>query len=391
MTNKDFCRMMYSGPDPRTEAINEFRRLYGGQGHLFRAPGRVNLIGDHTDYNGGFVLPIAIGYETIAAARVRDDTRVKIYSVNFRQGYEFDLASLPPPEKGRWWNYVLGVAWALQGAGFPLRGMDAVVAGNVPIGAGLSSSAALEVVLALAFLCVSESATLQPQEIASICQKAENDYVGMKCGIMDQFIALAGKKQTALLLDCRSLEYKYFPLPELARIVVVDSGQRRELLHSGYNQRLDECRQAANLWGLPSLRGLNADHLVKGQDMPSNLLARARHVFNENRCTLQAAQALEGGDLGQAGELMKESHISLRDDFSVSTSAVDELWMTLCHSAGVYGARLTGGGFGGCLVALGDQRMLASIKPELFDSYRKKYGFEPVIHLCQSVDGAGEL
>jgi galactokinase len=330
----------------------------------FRAPGRVNLIGDHTDYNEGFVLPVAIDLECVVRATRRDDATVNV------RWHEADDRSA---------SYVDGVVLALDRRGRPAIGIDAEVASTVPVGSGLSSSAALEVALALA-LCDATGFELPQAELALACQEAEQLATGVPCGVMDQLASLAGRAGCALLIDCRSLEVEPIPIPASLELVVVHSGLPRTLAGSAYAERRASCERAAGELGLAALRDATAEQVANDP--------RARHVVSENARVLRAAAALRAGDSGALGRLLHESHASLRDDFEVSTPELDVLAEAL-ESAGALGARLTGAGFGGCVVALADRGSAGTIAARATADYRSATGCEPVAYLCHAVDGAG--
>lgn len=329
----------------------------------FRAPGRVNLIGDHTDYNEGFVLPVAIQLQCLVRASPRTDSSVVADSS------EGDARSQ---------RYVEGVIDALARRGRRPVGIDAEIVSTVPLGAGLSSSAAFEVALALA-LCDAASFDLSPMELALACQEAEQMATGVPCGIMDQLTSVGGRAGCALLIDCRSLEIDPIPIPESLSIIVVHSGLPRALAESPYAERRAACEAAAARLGLAALRDASA---VRVEDD-----VRARHVVSENARVLQAAEALRDGDLDTLGLLLSASHASLRDDFEVSTPELDLLAVEL-ERAGVFGARLTGAGFGGCVVALARREEAESVAAHAAERYRAAIGLEPTAFICTAVDGA---
>jgi galactokinase len=331
-----------------------------------RAPGRVNLIGDHTDYNEGFVLPVAIDLECTVHATLRGDGEVRVVSDQADQGTQ---------------RYVEGVVDALAGRGRPPVGIDATVSSTVPRGSGLSSSAALEVSVALA-LCEAASFELSPVELALACQEAEQRATGVPCGIMDQLASVAGRAGHALLIDCRSLEVEPIPIPDSLAIVVLHSGLPRVLVESAYAERRAACERVAARLGLPALRDAGADQV---RDEP-----RARHVVSENDRVLRAAAALRSGDVDELGALLSASHASLRDDFEVSTPELDLLAGEL-ERAGALGARLTGAGFGGCVVALARRVDAGAVAARAARAYRAATGLEPVSYLCRAVDGAGPV
>jgi galactokinase len=342
-----------------------------------RAPGRVNLIGDHTDYNDGFVLPVAIDLECAVRARRRDDARVHVRSVELGSEVEFgddDPRTIEP----EWGRYVAGVAASLAARGRPAVGLDAVVSSTVPVGAGLSSSAALEVSVALA-LCDAAGFELTPLEIALACQEAEHAALGIQSGIMDQLASVSGRAGCALLIDCRSYEVEPIPLPPDLALVVVHSGIARALAGSEYAERRLACERVAEALGLRALRDAAPEQVA---DEP-----RARHVVSENERVLAAARALRAGDVAALGPLLDASHASLRDDFDVSTPELDALVSAL-RDAGAIGARLTGAGFGGCVIALADRADAAGIAAEASARYRDETRLEPTTWLCRAVDGA---
>jgi galactokinase len=376
-----------------------FKKYFGEEPtRFFRAPGRVNLIGEHTDYNDGFVLPCAIDYHTVVAVQPRPDNQVSLVAADFgEQVSNFDLTSeITRDEVAPWSNYVRGVAWAMTQRGYRLRGMNMVIAGNVPLAAGLSSSASLEVVVGTAFNQLSEL-HLDGKTIALIGQHAENDFVGMKCGIMDQFISTLGQKDHALLIDCRSLDYRAVPIPPNVAIVIVNSNFKREglgLLNSEYNTRRQECEAAAAHFGVPALRDVSPDVFALHEDeLPETVAKRARHVITENARTKAAVEALSKGDLAWMGKLMAESHVSMRDDFEITVPAIDalvEIVRAVIGNAG--GVRMTGGGFGGCIVALVPQEFVSQVKTAIVEKYpTASGGLEATIYVCRASAGAGQL
>jgi len=363
---------------------------------IFQAPGRVNLIGEHTDYNDGFVLPVAIDRQVVLAARLREDRRVRLWATHFRQGSEFSLDQIVPDASAPWSNYVRGVALMLQQEGFALRGMDAVIAGNVPIGSGLSSSAAIEVATAVTFrdLCHLDIA---PVALALLCQRAENEFVGMKCGIMDQFIAVLGQRHHALLIDCRSLDYELVPLPEGVSIVVCDTMKRRGLVDSEYNARRQECEQGvailrAYLPDVKALRDVTSQDLARyGHLLPPVVRKRCAHVVSENERTLQAVAALWAGQVEEFGRLMDQSHVSLRDDYEVSCRELDCMVELARVAPGCLGARMTGAGFGGCTVNLVQTEATEAFRQQVAEEYQREMGVKPEIYVCEASAGAGGL
>ncbi len=374
-------------PRSRTRALTLFAERFGAPAALVaHAPGRVNLIGDHTDYNGGFVLPMAIDRATWIALRARPDRRVVCYSEGFQQTLEFDLDHL---ERGRGWGeYVKGVAWALEESGRRLQGWEGAVAGDVPIGAGLSSSASLELAAAAAFIQVADL-RWDPVEMARLAQRAENEWVGMNCGIMDQITAAAGRAGHALLIDCRSTETSPVPLPSGVVAMVMDTATRRDLVDSAYNQRRAQCEAGARFFGVPMLRDLTEERLVaEGGGLDEVVLRRCRHVVTENGRTTAAARAMAAGDPAEVGMLMDQSHRSLRDDFAVSTPELDTMVTTARRIDGCHGARLTGAGFGGSAVALVDAGRAEEFAAAVAAGYEAAVGRRAHIYRCAAASGA---
>jgi galactokinase len=345
----------------------------------FRAPGRVNLIGDHTDYNDGFVLPMAIDLECRARGFAAE--RVRVRSRGAAADLAADGSDDPASATPSWGRYVAGVVRALAERGRPPAGIDVDVESTVPAGSGLSSSAALEVSLALA-LAAAGGMSLEPRELARACQRAEQAATGVPSGIMDQLTSVCGRAGHALLIDCRTLESRYVPVPESLAFVVVHSGLPRELRGTAYAERRAECERDARALGVASLRDATTEQVA---DRP-----RARHVVSENERTLAAADALEAGDAATLGRLMDGSHASLRDDFEVSTPELDLLTSCL-RDAGALGARLTGAGFGGCVVAVADVHDAPRVAREGAAAYAARSGREPTTWLPRAADGAGPL
>lgn len=368
-----------------------FRRRFGGPPALLaRAPGRVNLIGEHTDYNDGFVLPMAIDRSIRIALAPRDDRRVVLHSLDFDTRADFDLARLEHSDDG-WPEYLRGVAWALREAGLSLRGWQGVMAGDVPIGSGLSSSAALELAVARAFQAVSGFAW-EPAAIARHAQRAENHWVGMNCGIMDQMISASGIEGSALLIDCRSLESAPAPLPADCAVVVMDSMTRRGLVDSAYNERRAQCEAAARHFGVAALRDVDeATFSRRAGELDELTMRRARHVITENARTLNAAEAMRAGDAGRLGALMNASHDSLRDDFEVSTAALDALVTAARVQPDCYGARLTGAGFGGCAVALVRADRARAFVAAVTQAHEAATGQPPSLYVCRPAAGASVI
>jgi galactokinase len=372
------------------EALIEdaFTRRFGRPPRFVaRAPGRVNLIGEHTDYNDGFVLPMAIDRATWIALGPRDDRRVRLRSVLFDEEVEIDLDHLVRGGPG-WAEYVKGVAWALLDSRQALRGWDGVVAGDVPLGAGLSSSASFELCAARAFAAAS-GLEWDAKTMAVRAQRAENEWVGMKCGIMDQLVSAAAEEGSALLIDCRSLETTPVPLPEDVAVVVLDTSTRRGLVESAYNERRAQCEAAARILDLPALRDVALARLIAGAvRLDGTTLRRARHVVTENERTLRAVEALRRGDVPALGEILDASHESLRDDFEVSSPALDAIVSCARQHPACYGARMTGAGFGGCAVALVRAGQTEPFLTRVLADYEAATGFVPRGYVCRPSAGA---
>lgn len=378
----------------------KFKEIFGvggGEPAFVRAPGRVNLIGEHTDYNEGFVLPLAIDREIIIAFQARSDRLVSLYADNFSSSCRFSLDKIKYEEKESWANYVKGVIHLLQEQGARLAGMNMLLWGDIPPGAGLSSSAALEVATALSLQWLN-GLERDSLETIKLCQKAENEFVGVNCGIMDQFASLKGEKNKALFLDCRSLDYRVVSLSgEGFRIVVCNTKVKRELANSEYNKRRRECEEGVSylkkfLPGIKVLRDVEEDDFQRYRDsLPGIIRKRCQHVIEENARVLQAVAALERGDLRRLGQLMNASHRSLRDKYEVSCAELDLMVEMAGEIEGVLGARMMGGGFGGSTVNLVEEDKVAEFRRKVFSSYRKKTGITPEIYVCQSGEGAGKI
>ncbi|MCL4301333.1 MAG: galactokinase [Anaerolineae bacterium] len=362
--------------------------------HFFHAPGRVNLIGEHTDYNDGFVLPCAINYHTVIAATPRPDSRIKVVAADFgEQNSEFNPAGeIEHDPAAPWSNYIRGVAWALAQRRYRLQGANLVIAGDVPQGAGLSSSASLEVAVGLALTRLS-GLEVDLKTLALTGQQAENDFVGMRCGIMDQFIAALGQEDHALLIDCRSLNYRAVPIPAGTAIIIANSNVKRGLVDSEYNTRRQECEAAAAHFGVPALRDVSPDvFALHADELDETVARRARHVITENARTEAAAEALAQGDLQWMGRLMAESHASMRDDFEITVPPIDALVEIVAEVIGdAGGVRMTGGGFGGCIVALAPQEMAVAVEAAIAEKYPQASGLEATVYVCQASAGAGEV
>jgi galactokinase len=360
---------------------------------VVRAPGRVNLIGEHTDYNEGFVLPAAIDRYVEFAGRRRADRKVRAHSLDFNDSVEFSLDDIQKDPEHRWSNYLRGVSKFLEEDGHRLAGADVVLGGNVPREAGLSSSAAVEVG-ATAFWQKLAGLKLDPVYVVKLSRRAENEFVGVPCGIMDQFISALGRREHALFLDCRDLSYRHVPLRGEVKVVVCNSGVKRALAQSEYEVRLKQCRQSVaqlRTKGLAvnSLRDVEPEDLETGRDALSEiLLRRARHVVTENQRTREAVQVLEAGDIERFGELMNASHVSLRDDYEVSSKELDTLVELAWKQPGTLGARMTGAGFGGCTVNLVRADAAEAFADAVRKGYQEALGLKAEIYVCQASDGA---
>ena len=387
---------MFTAPNSlRERVVNAFTtRTAETPQFVVQAPGRVNLIGEHTDYNDGFVMPCAIDYQTIVAGGARSDSRVHVVALDMGPAIdEFDLnAPIVANTTQPWANYVRGMVAALIDEGNKLCGANLVVAGNVPQGAGLSSSASLEVAIGQFFreLCALE--TLTPAALALAAQRAENDFVGCKSGIMDQYVSAHGRAGHALLLDCRSLTARHIALPDDIAVLIVNSQVKRGLVESEYNARRLQCEAAAHHFGARKLRDVTIDHLDAGTSLEPLLKRRARHVVSENARTLAASDALARGDWPDIGYLMQASHASMRDDFEITTPAIDQIVTLLKDVIGDQGgARMTGGGFGGCVVALMPISLVPDARKILAERYRAPSGVTATVYVCRASVGAGRV
>lgn len=355
------------------------------------APGRVNLIGEHTDYNDGFVLPAAINYHTWVAAGARDDRELHIIAHDFTdQIVSFHLDDEMQRDTAMpWSNYVRGVVQQLRKKDFQLRGGNIFITGNVPAGAGLSSSASLEMALIRALTELSGE-PVEPKAAALMGQAAENQFVGCNCGIMDQLISACGQANSALLIDCRDLGTRAVSIPQEWEILIVHSGVKRGLVESEYNQRREQCEAAARYFNQRSLRDVSLEHLLAAEAaLEPMLFKRARHVLTENARTLTAADALMKGDMKTLSRVMAESHVSMRDDFNITVPAIDTL-VDMLNTAGqgLAGARMTGGGFGGCVVAIAPQSLIPTLMATVENHYQQETGCEPTLILAKASPGA---
>jgi len=378
------------------ELRKRFEAVFGDRARVYRAPGRVNLIGEHTDYNDGFVMPAAINFSTWMAISPREDRKLMVRSENLSQSAEFDLDAPPARDHHHWSDYVFGVAAVLEQAGHRLRGANMLVFGEVPIGSGLSSSAALEVSSGYA-LMENSGLPLDRIELARLCQRAENDYVGMRCGIMDQFISCCAHVDRALMLDCRSLDYRLLPLPPQVSLVICNTMVKHELAGGEYNKRRAECEAGVHhlAQSLPHVHALRdvtlADLERYGRDLPDVVYRRCRHVVSEDNRVGEAAQALERGDVAEFGRLMAQSHRSLRDDYEVSCAELDLMVELAGKVDGVLGARMTGGGFGGCTINLVAGDRVEDFRRSVTAGYEQGTGRAPQIYVSTAAEGAGEI
>jgi galactokinase len=373
-----------------------FEKLFGARPRAFRAPGRVNLIGEHTDYNEGFVMPAAIAFSTYVGIASRADCKLAIHSQQFPEQFSLDLESLPRQRTGSWYDYILGVARELLQQGIRLSGANLLVHGEVPIGAGLSSSAALEVASAFALLGLVASSLPRP-EIAKLCRQAENNFVGARVGIMDQFVSCMGKFGHAILLDCRSLEFQLVPIPSGVELVICNTMVKHDLATGTYNSRRAECEEGVRILArrnpaIHALRDVSLDTLkAYGDDLPPTILKRCSHVVHENQRTMDAARAFAAGNLARVSQLMAASHCSLRDLYEVSCRELDIMVEAAQNLTGFIGGRMTGGGFGGCTVNLVRQEHAKNFAAQIAERYRAATGIDPQTYICSTEDGAQEL
>jgi galactokinase len=372
-----------------------FQAFSGRSGRVSFAPGRINLIGEHTDYSGGFVLPASLALGTWTVGAPRDDRTIRVLSEDQRETATFSLDIAPRAAQKSWSDYVGGVVWALQQAGCKLRGADLLIESDVPMGSGLSSSAALEVSVAHALLAAADAA-LSPLEIARVCQRAENEFVGARCGIMDQFAATHGQAGRALMLDCADYSWKSAPLPKTHRCVVANTMVRHALAHGEYNVRRAESEELTDFLRrrmpqrkrLADLSMLEANELMR--ELPATLARRLRHIVAENRRVHEAYGALNSGDVVLLGQLLSASHGSLRNDYEVSCRELDVLVEIACGVPGVVGARMIGGGFGGCTLTLVETQHVANLLDQLRLNYVQSTGKEPATYICE-FGGAGGM
>ncbi|HEY4677275.1 MAG TPA: galactokinase [Candidatus Angelobacter sp.] len=373
--------------------INDFLQRFGESPQVFRAPGRVNLIGEHTDYNNGFVMPAALEFSTWVAASPRTDGKFVVASREFHDQFEFSLTE-PSSRQRRWTDYVQGIAVTLKAAGLKFPGANLLISSDVPIGAGLSSSAALEVATGFALLQLAGT-TPDLVQLAELCQRAENEFVGTRCGIMDQFISCLAEQGHCLMIDCRSLNYSKLPIPERCSLVICNTMVRHELASGEYNLRREQCEEGLEILRrfVPqarSLRDINLQQLEQhATELPDVLYRRCRHVVTEIQRVIDAATALKQGDLQHFGELMRQSHVSLRDDYEVSCPELDLMVELASPLAGVYGCRMTGGGFGGCTINLIKREAAEEVSRSLAADYERRTGICPEIYISAAGAGVG--
>jgi galactokinase len=379
--------------DRARELLNEFSARFGGSASLVRAPGRVNLIGEHTDYNEGFVLPVAIDFFCWVAIAPRNDRVLALYSENYDGSVEASLDNLSIRVTGKWADYPLGVAWALERAGYRLHGANLYIRGDVPLGAGLSSSAAVEVSTGYALMSLAPEA-IELTQLALLCQRAENEFVGARCGIMDQFVSCHGRQGNALLLDCRSLHSRQVPIPPQVHLVICNTMIRHTLGSGEYNVRRTECETAVRklsqvLPGIRALRDVSLAELESNRELlAETIYKRCRHVITENQRTVEAATALQTGHIEALRQVMANSHRSLRDDYEVSCRELDIMVELAERQPGIVGARMTGGGFGGCTINLVRAPESGDFRRRISEEYQAATGFKPDIYICQASQGA---
>ncbi len=375
------------------EVLLAHRQRFGAEGRLYAAPARVNLIGEHTDYTGGLVMPMAIGFHTLAVVSPREDGRAVIYSANFDEEVAIEIAGLKREPRGHWSDYPVGVLWSLAQEGVAVGGFSLSLAGDVPVGAGLSSSASVEVATAMALLGLVRK-ELPLKSIATLCRRAENEYVGAKSGIMDQFVVTGAVRERAMMIDCRALEFELLPLPAAVKVVICNSMVKHAVATGEYGSRSDEVAAGQSVLrslrpGVELLRDATLADLeaCKGEMSEVSFL-RCRHIITENGRVLAAREALLRGDVAEFGRLMVEAHASMRDDFAASAAEVDTLVEIALQQKGCLGARITGGGFGGCTVNL-----VAAAEAERFaeavrEAYRERTGIAAECFVCEPSDGA---
>ena len=379
-----------TGPNARPEKV--FEQIFGGPSRLYRAPGRVNLIGEHTDYNQGFVMPAAIGLYCWVAIAARADRRLQVYSSEFEATVSVELDDKTLSRRGDWSDYVVGTALALENSGHKLSGANIVVRGQVPIGSGLSSSAAIEVSTGYALLDINQE-KIDLKQLALACRQAENEFVGARVGIMDQFISTHGRAGHALMLDCRSLESKPLPIPPGVLLGICNTGVKHQLAGGEYNVRRAQCEEGVRrlssvLPAIQALRDVTLSQLEQHKGvLPDVIYRRCRHVVTENERARQAAKSLLQENLPALGTLMAESHRSLRDDYEVSCAELDTMVEIAGAQPGVIGARMTGGGFGGCTINLVHADAAEAFKLSVATEYEKRTRIRPEIYVVSATDG----
>lgn len=375
------------------ELGQKFAGMFGGQPAVFSAPGRVNLIGEHTDYNDGFVMPSAIGLRTEVAISHASEAKLRIYSQDFPESFEFDSNNLPQRATGAWCDYILGIAVALQKSGQAPRGANIFVQSEIPIGAGLSSSAAIEVASALALLSLNRT-ILPLEDVARLCQRTENTFIGARVGIMDQFVSCLGKAGHVLFLDCRSLDFEFIPIPGTVKLVICNTMVKHQHAGGEYNRRREECEEGVRIFAkwypeIRALRDLSVAQLKQhAQDVPPIIYKRCQHVVEENQRVRDAASCLRVDDLNGFGQLMRESHRSLRDLYEVSCRELDIMAEAAEGLPGCYGSRMTGGGFGGCTINLVEATNAELFADEISARYQRSVGIKPGVYICSAADGA---
>jgi galactokinase len=381
---------------PLAESLtSQLQTEFGTRPRVFQAPGRINLIGEHTDYNEGFVMPAAIDFRTRAAIAASAQPRIRVRSEHYAETVEWNLNALPAQARNHWSDYVVGVIVILSRGGYAPHGADLLISGDVPLGAGLSSSASIEVATAISILALL-NVTLDPIEIARLCQKAENDFVGARVGVMDQLASCLGRQGQALLIDCRTFKIEYLHLPAAVAMVVSNTMVKHALASGEYNRRREECEEAVavlskTLPNIHSLRDISLTDLTALQyALDPILFQRARHVVTENQRVLSAAEAIRAHDLSRLGRLMTASHQSLRDDYAVSCRELDFAVDIALDLPGVFGSRMMGGGFGGCTISLVDRAQLPSFPDAFRKLYRARTGLDSEVYVCTAADGASE-
>jgi galactokinase len=380
----------------------EFKKTFGNTKgiQIFNAPGRVNIIGEHTDYNGGYVLPIAINLSLLAAAKKVKDRKIYLKSKNFSRKFVASLGKLKYDEKKDWANYPLSVAWILEKEGIELCGAGIVFEGNIPVASGLSSSAAIEVLTMKVLLELSEK-NIEKEKIPILCRKAENEFIGVKSGIMDQFIITFGKKNNALFLDCDTLAYRLIPFHNIKdKVIIIGNTKiKRALAKSAYNTRLSECNEGLKILkkyikreNVKNLSGIKKEEFEKYKNnLPKVLARRCEHVIYENERVKEAIEALERGNMEKLGKLMVESHNSLKELYEVSSKELDIMVEAFLELDGVYGARMTGAGFGGCAIALVEEKSQEEAIKRVSKEYNEKSGIKAEFYICRISDGVQKL